>query len=134
MIRVVAGAWIQSGRVLAARRGPGRARAGLWELPGGKVEPGEDDREALRRELAEELGVPVEVREGLGEAVHAYDDVVVRLVAYRVEGEGSPDPSEHTELRWVSAEELADLAWAPADVPLLGPLSAALRSGSSGSG
>lgn len=123
---MVAGAWIRDGRVLACRRGPAQARAGLWELPGGKVDRGESDAEALRRELAEELGVEVEVGRCLGEAVHAYPDVVVRLVAYGVAGPGEPVPTEHDAVRWLGPEALGTVDWAPADQPLLGQLLAAL--------
>ncbi len=120
MVRVVAAAWVRDGRVLAARRGPNQARAGLWELPGGKVEPGEDDRDALRRELTEELGVHADVGAKLAEADHVYPDVTVRLVAYRVACADEPRPDEHAELRWLDAQALGSVAWAPADVPLLG--------------
>lgn len=119
-IRVVAAAIVRDGRVLAALRGPDMRLAGHWELPGGKVEAGEGDRDALRREIAEELGVEVRVGDGLGESVFAYDAVTVRLVAYTCSVEaGEPVPTEHAEVRWVGADELDALLWAPADVPLL---------------
>jgi 8-oxo-dGTP diphosphatase len=120
IIRVVAGAIIKDGRLLAALRGPGMSQAGLWELPGGKVEPGEDDRTALARELLEELGVTVTVGDFIGVCEHAYPGKTVQLVAYacRVLG-GVPAVTEHAELRWVGAGELDGLTWAPADIPLL---------------
>lgn len=119
-VRVVAAAIVRDGRVLAALRGPGMKLAGHWELPGGKVEPGEPDRAALRREILEELGVEVRVGEGLGESVFAYEVVTVRLVAYACALEtGEPAPTEHERIGWFSADELDPLTWAPADVPLL---------------
>lgn len=125
MIRVVAAAIVRSGRVLAARRGPGRAHAGLWELPGGKVEPGESDREALVREIQEELGAQVMVGAHLGDS--PWEGRLV-LVAYACTlTEGMPTKTEHTELRWVDPEGMLALDWAPADVPLLEPLARLLR-------
>ncbi|HHO50890.1 MAG TPA: (deoxy)nucleoside triphosphate pyrophosphohydrolase [Deltaproteobacteria bacterium] len=129
-IRVVAGVWIQGGRVLGALRRPDQARGGLWELPGGKVEPGETDRRALARELAEELGVDVEVAQRpLGEHHHDYKDVQIHLIAYQVAARpGSPEPvaREHAQLRWLDRRALGQVAWAPADVALLGAVRRAL--------
>ena len=120
IIRVVAGVLIEDGRVLAARRGPGRSQAGLWEFPGGKVEPRESDTDALIRELREELGVIVAVEELLGSSLHRYPTQQILLVALRCRlCSGVPQPTEHTALRWLSAEELHEVIWAPADVPLL---------------
>lgn len=120
MIRVVAAVLERDGRVLAARRGPGQSQALLWELPGGKVEPGEADADALRRELREELGVEVRVGERVAESVHAYPARVVHLVALRCRlVAGEPFAHEHAELRWVDAGAAGALDWAPADVPLV---------------
>ena len=126
-IRVAAAVWIREGRVFAARRSPTMARPGLWELPGGKVEAGESDADALVRELAEELGVRVRAGAPFGEAIHAYDDVTVHLVAIEVQGEASPVPSEHDACDWLDADALGTVPWAPADVPFLPALSARLR-------
>jgi len=129
MLRVVAAAIFHDNRVLAALRAPGDKRGGLWELPGGKVEPGESDDAALVREITEELGVPIAVHERLGESVHAYPDVTICLVAYRATLlSGTPHPHEHAEVRFVGEGELDGLAWAPADVPLLEAVKRALRS------
>jgi 8-oxo-dGTP diphosphatase len=123
-IRVVAGAVMAGGRVLCAQRGPAQRHPGLWELPGGKVEPGESDRAALKRELLEELDIVVHVGRLLGTSDHDYPDLRVRLVAYRctVVG-GKPQALEHAEVRWVSPQELTALDWAPADRPLVAMLS-----------
>lgn len=110
---VVAGALIRDGALLVAQRRRPPELAGLWELPGGKVAPGEGERQALTRELREELGVEVEVGPRLG------DDVVsgaVILRAYQVtQTGGALHPHDHTALRWVDAGQLDDLAWVPAD-------------------
>lgn len=115
-IRVVAGVLLRSGRVLVALRGPGRPYAGQWEFPGGKVEPGEDDRTALARELHEELRIRVEVGARLAESHHAN----LHLLAYRcVLRQGEPIALEHDRIHWALPGELPALSWAPADVPLL---------------
>ena len=128
IIRVVAGAIINNGVLLAALRGPGMSQAGLWELPGGKVEPGESDRVALARELSEELGITVCVGDYLAQSEHTYPGKIVRLVSYacRIEA-GTPAATEHAELCWVSAEQLDTLTWAPADLPLLAAVRARLQ-------
>ena len=111
-------------RVLVAQRGSG-SLAGLWEFPGGKVERGEDDLAALVRECREELGLDVAPQEFLGEV--PLDGVVaggvpgastLRVWWCRVAG-GALVAHEHTELRWLLADELEDLDWIPADRPLL---------------
>ncbi len=98
--------------MLMAQRGPG-SYEGLWEFPGGKVEPGEDEREALRRELLEELGVDARVGEHLATGC----DERVELRCYRVELMGEPAALEHAALAWFRLSELADLPVPPADVP-----------------
>ncbi len=119
-IHVVGAVILRERRVLAALRGPGKHLAGYWEFPGGKVEDGEDEREALRRELMEELAIEGTVHERLGEATHRYPAVTVRLVAYVVRiASGEPVAIEHAELRWVDTAELDELRWAPGDVPFL---------------
>lgn len=126
-VLVVAGAILRDGRVLAARRAPHKRQAGLWELPGGKVEAGEPEADALIRELREELGVRVAVGERLAESVHRYPHAQVRLVAWSCELlAGEPGGPDHDRLEWVDAERGAELSWAPADVPLLPAVWAAL--------
>jgi 8-oxo-dGTP diphosphatase len=127
-VRVVAAVLVRDGRVLAARRAEGKREAGLWELPGGKVEPGESDADALVRELREELGVTVSVHGPAGENEHAYAHGAVRLVALRCTlVAGEPQALDHAEVRWLAADALDTVVWAPADVPLLPGVRAALE-------
>jgi 8-oxo-dGTP diphosphatase len=111
---VVAGAVIAESKVLVAQRVRPPELAGLWELPGGKVAAGESDAEALARELAEELGVEVEVGARLGDDVALNPTMTLRAYAATLV-RGEPRPHDHSALRWVSAAELHDVAWVPAD-------------------
>ena len=124
---VVAGAILHEGRVLVARRTRPADLAGRWELPGGKVEPGESDAAALVRELREELGVDVEVGRRIGPDVDLADRRVLRCLAARpVDPAASIVPDEHDQVRWLSADELDDLDWLDADRALIPPLRDAL--------
>jgi len=118
-LRVVAGAWLRDGRLLAAQRRAGRHLGGAWELPGGKVEPGEADEAALVRELEEELGVSVSVGPLLAHHLHAYPARRIHLLAYEVRCAAEPDCLDHAALRWVGLQGLAELPWAEGDRPLV---------------
>ena len=111
---VVAGALISEGRVLLAQRQRPPELAGLWELPGGKVAPGETEPAALVRELREELGVDVLVGDRLGGDVVIGADVILRAYLVRLTG-GTPHPHDHRALRWADAADLAEVEWVPAD-------------------
>ena len=111
-----------SGRVLMQRRPEGKALAGLWEFPGGKVERGESPEAALCRELAEELGIEVAPEE-LSPFAFASQPLADRhlvLLLYRcVRWSGEPQALEAAELRWGDPGSLAALPMRPADVPLM---------------
>ncbi|AGF72176.1 (deoxy)nucleoside triphosphate pyrophosphohydrolase [Corynebacterium halotolerans] len=115
----VTGAVLTDGdKVLAARRGAGKALAGFWEFPGGKIEAGETPEESLARELEEELLCQATVGEYVTTTEHEYDFGIVILSTYFCTLlEGEPQLTEHEEIRWVPANELKNLEWAPADIP-----------------
>lgn len=116
----------RDGRVLAARRAAGKDQAGLWELPGGKVEPGETPEQALRREIAEELGCEVRLAWLYDTVEHDYPDFHLTMDCYVCSlapgSEPAADPTVHEELRWLSQDELTDVAWLPADTALAASL------------
>jgi 8-oxo-dGTP diphosphatase len=125
---VVAGAVIRGSTVLVAQRARPPELAGRWELPGGKVAPGETEPGALARELAEELGLQVGdviVGDRLGGDIALNDVTTLRAYLVRLIG-GEPHPHDHRALRWVSAAELPDVDWVPADREWLGDLTDAL--------
>lgn len=115
----VTGAVLTDGnKILAARRGPGKALAGYWEFPGGKVEDGETLKESLARELREELLIDASIGDHITTTEHEYDfGIVVLSTFYCTVQSGEPQLTEHEEVRWISPDELRDLEWAPADVP-----------------
>jgi 8-oxo-dGTP diphosphatase len=109
------------GRVLLARRPPGRPLAGLWEFPGGKVEVGETPEAALIRELKEELGIEVQSKclAPFTFASHAYDDFHLLMPLYLCRNWGGEVTArEGQELAWVRATRLGDYDMPPADAPL----------------
>jgi mutator protein MutT len=120
-VTVVAAVIERDGRILVARRAAHSKLAGSWEFPGGKVEAGESHEAALARELHEELRVTARIAPGPPVAVSdwEYDHAHVRLVGLRAEiVSGDPVPLDHSELRWVTHEELDALPLLPADRPI----------------
>jgi len=128
MQQVVGAALVRDGRVLAARRTAPAAAAGRWEFPGGKVEAGESPEEALVREVAEELGVGIEVRRWLAGAV-PIGTTYELSVAVATLLSGEPTPTEHDAVRWLGATELDDVDWLDPDRPFLPELRHALTTG-----
>ena len=110
------------GRILIAQRPTGKSMAGLWEFPGGKIEPGETPEVALIRELQEELGINTwaSCLAPLTFASHAYDNfhLLMPLFACR-KWEGTPQSREGQTLKWVRANQLRDYPMPPADIPLI---------------
>src|SRR5215470_13641283 len=97
--------------------------AGRWEFPGGKVEPGESEEEALVRECVEELGVAVAVGERVGDDVplgHGW--AILRVYLATLLDGGEPQRLEHAELRWLGVQALDSVDWLPADAPIVAAL------------
>jgi 8-oxo-dGTP diphosphatase len=143
-IEVVCAIIRRDDRVLLAKRPAGKRLGGLWEFPGGKVEPGEEPAAALRREIHEELGCEVRVMEALEPCAHEYEWGGILLLPFVCEieaGSAEPVAHEHEEIVWVRVDEIAvrDVAaggtrvtrsenpchfyeLAPADVPVVAML------------
>ena len=126
LLLVVAAALLDAdGRVLLAQRPPGKPLAGLWEFPGGKLDPGERPEDALIRELHEEIGITVQEAclAPLTFASHAYDDFHLLMPLYLCRRwEGEVIAREGQSLAWVRANKLRAYPMPPADVPLIAHL------------
>lgn len=126
IVLVVACALVDAdGRVLVAQRPEGKALAGLWEFPGGKLEPGERPEESLIRELSEELGITVKAAclAPLTFASHAYETFHLLMPLYVCRRwEGTPTGREGQAIRWMKPARLRDLPMPPADAPLIAHL------------
>jgi 8-oxo-dGTP diphosphatase len=122
-ILVVAAALVDSdGRVLIAQRPEGKQLAGLWEFPGGKVEPGETPETALIRELEEELGITVRQAclAPFVFASHTYESFHLLMPLYLIRRwEGEPEAREHAALKWVRPNDMGQYPMPPADDPLI---------------
>ena len=122
-ILVVAAALVDSdGRVLIAQRPEGKQLAGLWEFPGGKVEPGETPEIALIRELEEELGIVVKQAclAPFVFASHTYESFHLLMPLYLIRRwEGEPEAKEHAALKWVRPNDMGQYPMPPADDPLV---------------
>nr|WP_073487417.1 NUDIX domain-containing protein [Streptoalloteichus hindustanus] len=113
---VVGAAVVRDGRLLAQQRAYPAEHAGQWELPGGRVEPGESDVEALVRECREELGVDVAPGPQVGPDIPLPGGKVLRiLAAHLTDPAAEPTPYDHQAVRWLAAADLAGVDWLPAD-------------------
>jgi mutator protein MutT len=119
VITVVAAVIEEHGAYLVTRRPERSHLAGLWEFPGGKVAAGETHRDALRREIQEELDAEVDVHGLVFETVHAYEDRTVSLHFYRCRLRGTPRPMLGQQMQWVSRGALGELDFPPADEELI---------------
>jgi 8-oxo-dGTP diphosphatase len=129
---VAAGIVIEGGKVLLSRRKQGTHLEGLWEFPGGKVEPGEDPRVALARELEEELGIHTTVGEIVDVTFHRYEDaakavLLLFFIARRTEGSPAPSAVDVAEVAWFDASALDPAKFPPADVAVLAKVRALLN-------
>lgn len=116
-INVVGAVIVRDGQILCAQRGTG-SLAGMWEFPGGKIQAGESPRDALIREIDEELLCEVVVEDEVTTTSYEYDFGVVTLTTFWCElVSGEPTLTEHTAVQWLRPSELDQLDWAPADLP-----------------
>jgi 8-oxo-dGTP diphosphatase len=130
-IIVAAGVIIEAGRVLVSRRKSGTHLEGAWEFPGGKVEPGEDPRAAVIRELHEELGITCQAGEILDVTFHSYPEanksvLLLFFACSRSNDSPAPRPLDVAEVAWFGPNELRDEVFPPADLAVLRKVRAAL--------
>lgn len=117
-INVVGAVIVKDGLVLCTQRGPKGNLGGMWEFPGGKIEADETARDALIREIDEELRCEITVSDEVTTTTHEYDFGVVALTTFwctLVAGE--PTLTEHAAMRWLAPADLDEIPWAPADLP-----------------
>ncbi len=118
-VHVAAAVLEQGGRLLAVRRNYGEYK-GFWEFPGGKIEPGESPREALERELREELEIDADVGERIGCVEFDYPEFHLSMECFRVRiVSGEIRLQVHDLARWLTADRLDSVNWLPADLEIL---------------
>ncbi|BCL36878.1 8-oxo-dGTP diphosphatase MutT [Nostoc sp. MS1] len=119
----VAVIWNDQQQILIDRRRPGGAMGGLWEFPGGKIEPGESVEECIQREIKEELGISIEVGERLITIDHTYTHLRVTLTVHHCCWlKGIPQPLECDEVRWVTLDELDQFTFPEANSEIIAAL------------
>ena len=120
MVEVVAALIRDNEKFLICQRPANKARALLWEFVGGKVERGESKEEALIRECKEELNITLSVGDVFMEVTHEYPDITVHLTLFNARiREGKPEKLEHNDIRWITANEITNYAFCPADEEIL---------------
>lgn len=119
-ISVVGAVIYQDKKILCAQRPTNKSLGGLWEFPGGKIEPGETEKEALEREIQEELKCEILVKEKITTTTYEYDFAIIQLTTFKCELiSGIPILVEHQAIDWLKVEDLMNLTWAPADIPTI---------------
>ncbi len=125
MVRVVGAVIERQGMILCCRRATGHRMAGFWEFPGGKPQPGESERQALVREIEEELSIEIEPMQRIARIEHAYPDLRVEIAFWSARiGRGEPVLRVHDAIEWVDRADLSDFDWLAADLPLIERLTA----------
>ena len=133
-LQVVCAILEKEGQILLCRRSPGRREGGLWEFPGGKIEPGESPSEALDRELREELGVECSIGQELCRSRHPYSHGLIELIALQASHLGGEfQLRDHDAIAWARPSELTLYGLSPADVPIAESLKALSPSSNSAS-
>lgn len=123
MIKVVCGIIMKENKVFICRRNINKPLGGYWEFPGGKIEAGELQEDALIRELDEELGMKVNIGLHFKTVVHAYEKFTIELIALRCEFQGANfNMTDHDSYEWVNVDELNKWRLAPADIPIANEL------------
>lgn len=112
-----------SNQILCALRSPTMSLPNMWEFPGGKIEHGEDPKDALIREIKEELGCTIEVFDQIADVEYTYPQLIVHLMTYEAKiTNGYPTAKEHAKIEWIPLNDLRSLNWAPADLPTVDKL------------
>ena len=120
LIPVVGAVISKNGKILAAQRKEESSLGGFWEFPGGKIEANETPKEALAREIKEELEADIEIFDEICTVDHKYDFGIVRLTTFNCSMVSeSISLHDHQNTRWLSLHELRDVNWAPADIPTI---------------
>lgn len=120
MIRVACAVIFNDSRVLAVKRGPQMPLANQWEFPGGKVKHSETDEDCIIREIREELSIHIKPLHKLTPVVHHYPDKSIELIPIVCEiAEGEIVLTEHSEMRWLGKDELNEVEWCEADIPIV---------------
>ncbi|MEP6859514.1 MAG: (deoxy)nucleoside triphosphate pyrophosphohydrolase [Deltaproteobacteria bacterium] len=129
VIRVVAAVIDHDGRYLITQRNSNAVLPGLWEFPGGRVEPDEEEQAALAREVRGRIGVEVVVGVKIGEHTHEYTNYQVQLTMYscKLPSEARPYPATVADLRWVTSREFLDYDFPPADEKTMSKLLGLVR-------
>jgi len=120
MTEVVCGIIYKEDKIFIARKKKGKSLAGFWEFPGGKIEKNESPEEALERELNEELGMSISIKDYLGSNHHEYSSKKIKLIAYNcIYIDATLNLIDHDEFKWVMPSDLINYQIAPADIPLI---------------
>jgi 8-oxo-dGTP diphosphatase len=118
-IKVICGIIFKDDKIFLCRRNANKSLAGYWEFPGGKIESGETDVDALSRELHEELGMKVKIIEHFKTVIHPYEAFTIELIAYTCQfQEANYTLTDHDKYEWVDAKDLNKWNLAPADIPI----------------
>lgn len=123
MVDVCAAIIQKDGKILIAKRAKDKSQGDKWEFPGGKLETGETPEMCLERELMEELTIEVRTDAFFMENVHSYEEVTIRLLAYFVEYiSGEIKLVDHSQVQWVTVDEIREYDFAEADIPVVNRL------------